>query len=52
MEDLTMWKVIKVEAEMESRGERAGNERGSRSKREEERWDSSQWCRGHGRRVP
>ncbi len=25
MEGLTMWGVVKVEAEMESRGERAGN---------------------------
>ena len=53
MEGLMMWGVVKVEAEMESRGERAGNERVSGSKREEERWESSQGCQGHiGRRVP
>lgn len=37
---------------MESGGERAGNERGSGGKREEERWEGPQGCRGHvGKRV-
>ena len=52
MEDSTMWGVVKVEVEMEWEEERAGNERGSGSKRAEDRWESPQWCQGHvGRRV-
>ena len=53
VEGLTMWGVVKLEAEMESGGERAGNERVSECKREEERWQSSQGGRGHiGSGVP
>ena len=53
MEGLTMWGVVRVEAEMELGGECAGNERVSESKREEERGQSSQGCRGHmGSSVP
>ena len=52
VKDLTMWETVKVETEMEQGGERAGKERDSGSKREEERWQSSQGCQGHiGSRV-